>query len=311
MEDDEGRVKALICGASSLAAISLSPPPLPPSLYLSRFFCRRFCFLFLVLLFIQFLFGLIIHMEENWRSENLPPLADVGCGNQLNRSNSDASTLTAENCEDVVHFSADSKPDDSAMWTDEKHSLYLELLEVSFVKQLHESMGLFAQHTKQNKRDKNISENWPIDVNYTTEQQTVVQRGCWPKINCEKRDFHSSVSADSHNTREVPWVYHSERLGVHYPPASADMSEIFMLSGAENHGKEGTGQNFVDEEIENQSSTMSRAKRLKTSLADRSSQDQMSPETYQQATGSCTLGGELAHHECVSKTSDSPVYPPT
>lgn len=56
------------------------------------------------------------------------------------------------------------------MWTDEKHSLYLEHLEVSFVKQLHQSVGFLAKCSDQNKGDKNITQTCPINVHNTSEQ---------------------------------------------------------------------------------------------------------------------------------------------
>ncbi|EPS68029.1 hypothetical protein M569_06747, partial [Genlisea aurea] len=53
--------------------------------------------------------------------------------------------------------------DDSAAWTDEKHSMYLEHLEVSFVKQLHKSIGSRSQ------RDKHVSQ-MPTNYHGVTEQ---------------------------------------------------------------------------------------------------------------------------------------------
>ncbi|KAI3448109.1 hypothetical protein Pfo_004774 [Paulownia fortunei] len=182
--------------------------------------------------------------------------------------------------------------DDCTTWTDEKHGLYLEHLEVSFVKQLHQSMGLLAQCSEQNKRDKNISQLRPINVHIASEQY-----GCWEKINFKRGDPLSHVSPDSHNPLKSPWVYRLKRTGMHCPPPSADMPDFLTLCGTQNprkvitshgletcpqqisassqyHGdfndlmREGTGQNFVDEDNQNKSNTKSRVKRLKTALAD-------------------------------------------
>ncbi|KAK6120971.1 hypothetical protein DH2020_045281 [Rehmannia glutinosa] len=103
-------------------------------------------------------------MEGHCRPETHPPpsSAEIGFAKELSRWNSDASTLTAENCENVMHRSGNVKPNDRTTWTDEKHSLYLEHLEVSFVKQLHQSMGLLAQCSDLNKReDKNVCQLRP------------------------------------------------------------------------------------------------------------------------------------------------------
>lgn len=43
------------------------------------------------------------------------------------------------------------------MWTDEKHSIYLEHLEVSFVKQLHQSISLLEKCSDQDEGERSIS----------------------------------------------------------------------------------------------------------------------------------------------------------
>lgn len=55
-------------------------------------------------------------------------------------------------------------------WTDEKHSLYLEHLEVSFVKQLHQSIGLLPQCSNKNKRDNNSAVMPPVNVDDASEK---------------------------------------------------------------------------------------------------------------------------------------------
>ncbi|XP_011092568.1 uncharacterized protein LOC105172718 isoform X2 [Sesamum indicum] len=243
-------------------------------------------------------------MEGNFRSGDPPRSAAVGCAEELNRSSSDASALTAENCKDILHPSSDARLDDSTTWTDEKHSLYLEYLEVSFVKHLHQSMGLLAPYSEQNKRDKDISQMRTIDAHNTFEQC-----GCQAKVNCKGSDPVSHASANSHAPLKRPGAYRIKRMGMHCSSVSADLPELLTVCGTEicrkgiiSHGsetcshhfsagswfhvdsyglmREGTDQNFVDEDDKYKSNPMSRAKRLKTALTDSSSHDQVTSQVY-------------------------------
>lgn len=56
------------------------------------------------------------------------------------------------------------------MWTDEKHSLFLENLEVLFVKQLHQSISLLAQSSDQDEGDRSIMQIRQINARDTSEQ---------------------------------------------------------------------------------------------------------------------------------------------
>ncbi|KAL0412546.1 UNVERIFIED_CONTAM: hypothetical protein Sradi_1456300 [Sesamum radiatum] len=165
-------------------------------------------------------------MEGNFMSAAPPRPVDVGCAEELNRSSSDVSALTAENCKDILHPSSDARLDDSATWTDEKHSLYLEYLEVSFVKHLHQSMGLLAPHSEQNKRGKDISQLRTVNVHNTFEQSPVLHYGCQEKVNCKGGDPVSHASADSHAPLKRPGAYRFKRMGMHCPSVSADMPEL-------------------------------------------------------------------------------------
>lgn len=53
------------------------------------------------------IFGAAVYhlMEGNCVSGSPPASVDICCANELNRSGSDASTLTAEICEDILHHS--------------------------------------------------------------------------------------------------------------------------------------------------------------------------------------------------------------
>lgn len=61
----------------------------------------------------------------------------------------------------------------SRMWTDEKHSLFLEHLEFSFVKQLHQSISLLPRCLDQDEGDRSIRQVDQINACDTSEQV------CW------------------------------------------------------------------------------------------------------------------------------------
>ncbi|XP_057783038.1 cold-regulated protein 27-like [Salvia miltiorrhiza] len=179
------------------------------------------------------------------------------------------------------------------MWTDEKHNLFLEHLEVSFVKQLHQSISLLDQCSYQDKGDKSITQIDQINARDTSKQLAARLHGCLKKIKCNRGYPISHVSIDSIGHIESPRVYRSKRIGMKRPAASARTPGHLTLCNAENVGKvvkphgsdtcshqfcasttnhcdshdsekEGTGQNFVDEDNESNSDTESRVKRLKT-----------------------------------------------
>ncbi|KAI3445980.1 hypothetical protein Pfo_002645 [Paulownia fortunei] len=249
-------------------------------------------------------------MEGNCRRESphppwLPSAANIGCNQELTRSNSDASSLTAENCKDTFRRSANVTPDDRTRWTDEKHNLYLHHLEVSFVKQLHQSKCLLAQCSEQNQGGINMSQKRLINVENASEQFNVLRNGCWQKINCVGGEpLSSSTSADSCASLKSKSRYKFKRMGMHCHPPSAEMPGFLKLcstvesgKGTITHGlatcslecssnnpfpgdlfdlkREGTGQNFLDEDNQSTSNFESQAKRLKTALADSSRQDQV------------------------------------
>ncbi|XP_022860723.1 uncharacterized protein LOC111381192 isoform X3 [Olea europaea var. sylvestris] len=63
--------------------------------------------------------------------------------------------------------------DDCKAWTNEKHNLYLNHLEVSFVKQLNQSMGFLAQCSKQNKSENSVSQNRASSVHNASKQLSI------------------------------------------------------------------------------------------------------------------------------------------
>ncbi|KAG8368378.1 hypothetical protein BUALT_Bualt15G0039300 [Buddleja alternifolia] len=243
-------------------------------------------------------------MEANRRLEAPPPR--IGCDGELARWNSDASALTAENCKDILRCSEKVTPVNCTTWTDEKHNLYLNDLEVSFVKQLRQSKGLFAQCSEQEQIDMNRSKKRLMKVHNATEQFTVLRNGCWQKFKYERNGPLSTTSADSRNPLKSPATYPFRRKGSHCLQPSPNMLESLKLLSTEkpekviiSHGlatfahkfssnnphqgdlfdleREGTGQNFLDNENQNRSNVESPAKKPRTALEDSSSLDQIVP----------------------------------
>ncbi|CAA0807528.1 Unknown protein [Striga hermonthica] len=155
-----------------------------------------------------------------------PQEADVGCDGELNRSRSDASSLSGENCRAVVRISSDTTPVDGTAWTNEKHNLYLHHLELSFVKQLHYSKALEAQCSDQNQGDSNISHKWLTHVKNAPEQFKVLQKGCWQKINHVKGEpLSGSSPADLLTSLKSKQVYNFKHMRNNFCLPSAKMAD--------------------------------------------------------------------------------------
>ncbi|KAL8060598.1 hypothetical protein ABFX02_02G035000 [Erythranthe guttata] len=234
-----------------------------------------------------------------------PSAADIVCDHELTRSNSDASSLTAENCQDIFRRSENetAPPVDRTAWTDEKHNLYLHHLEASFVKQLHQTKRLLAKCSEQNLIDINVSRKRSINVNNASEKFNILRNCCSQKTDCVRGDTYTSLKSKGlNNCKEFlklsGTVKHGKKINSHgLATRSKELS-----SNTERHmvlfdlNKEGTGQNFLYDYNRSTSNIESRAKRLKTALADSSSQDQIVPSggspTYDSVINSPTLGEE-------------------
>ncbi|XP_041992849.1 cold-regulated protein 28-like [Salvia splendens] len=142
------------------------------------------------------------------------------------------------------------------MWTDEKHSIYLEHLELSFVKQLHQSISLLEKCSDQDEGERSISR-----IDHIND----AQHGCCKKIKCNRGYPLSNVSVDSVGHTESQRLYRNKRIGMKRPAASARHTCSSHQNSAGTRycdsEREGTGQNFVDEQHELNSDT---AKRMKT-----------------------------------------------
>ncbi|KAG5561600.1 hypothetical protein RHGRI_004598 [Rhododendron griersonianum] len=119
----------------------------------------------------------------------------------------------------------------STTWTNVKHNSYLASLEASFVKELHQSLGLLSSHSEY------------------SDQFTVLQDGFSRRINSERSQPLPYNAAGSHFVKESSWM------------------QRFRCS-------EVSDQNFMDEDQEEKSLSLSRPKRLKMDAADSSTNDQ-------------------------------------
>ncbi|CAI9769124.1 unnamed protein product [Fraxinus pennsylvanica] len=247
-------------------------------------------------------------MEENFRPVASPAITEF-LANELIRLNSGTSSLMAENSEDCLHQS----PDNPTTWTNTKHNLYLDHLEVSFVKQLQQSMSLIASSSEQNKSEKHLSQKRHADVHISSDQLTVNQDGCWQNINYKRSRplLHTSAGTRSRDALKKPRVNWFGCMCNHCP---ADLQECLGLRCTEKHTAvegiksqglktcshhllasdiytECSGQNFVNEDGENNSSNVSPDKMLKTDLADDSTHDQTAPSWKCPVTDNSAIDG--------------------
>ncbi|KAG9450989.1 hypothetical protein H6P81_010954 [Aristolochia fimbriata] len=239
----------------------------------------------------------------------------------VNRTSSgaDMSIVTEENAKGAAGPRPDvgvEKPNAESTcseWTNEKHSLYLNFIEASFVNQLYnheygstESLGWYSGG-KEAKGP--TSSQSTASSCFSSGQFKVLRSGCWEKLNFEK----ACSLRDSKNGMLLanPWVQHFR------PPSSNKVPEMVSIHLQENRclvkkhkipkcgvakcstvdpkdydlnfvskDSEVSDQNFADENCccgEEQDETKSRKKRVRTTTADFSSNDQVVPSANSEA----------------------------
>ncbi|XP_038896199.1 cold-regulated protein 27 isoform X2 [Benincasa hispida] len=180
----------------------------------------------------------------------------------------------------------DSVPSD---WTDEKHHLFLESMEASFVSQMFDSVhSVGSCPSKENSsRAKLLGQSQSAShVHSHFGQFKVLRRGSWKNINFEPTESRSNLLNDYQALSHNPWIHHfraarknknvackSQSIGSRgrnslpfgaannsgsMRASDSDLSQQFISSN-----KEVSDQNFVDEEAEKGSSDCN-AKRVKT-----------------------------------------------
>ncbi|CAF2067985.1 unnamed protein product [Brassica napus] len=171
---------------------------------------------------------------------------------------------------------ADSKKlDECGGWTNEKHNLYLDSLENSFVKQLYSLLGVGGE-TQRLSRTRGLQSN----SHKLTDQFTVLQNGYRQKVSFGKKRAHlETIGTAVQGNGDKGFTRTSMRtsFGHEYPTQST---------------AEASGQNFREEEVEETgcNSEVSRKRRRAANYDDSSLNDQVNyrkNNTYQ--TTSCVL----------------------
>ncbi|KAL3356466.1 hypothetical protein AABB24_017238 [Solanum stoloniferum] len=222
-------------------------------------------------------------MEESCRSDS--PLSSESCIDVLTRSNSgESSSLIIENFKHDLVQTGNVTTDECMGWTNEKHNTFLDCLETSFVKQLHRSMVLRAGCVELNRSSRNLSKKL-FNNDIANKQFTTWQDGCW-KINIESDqpellvgqgdEYHhvadlqlcSRLFTEEKQRRDKSTSSHGLEERSNLPlPIPAELHKTVSRIA------EGSGQNFVDEDFEENS----RSKKLKTAMTDTADNEQIVP----------------------------------
>ncbi|XVE66829.1 hypothetical protein DITRI_Ditri08aG0111000 [Diplodiscus trichospermus] len=143
------------------------------------------------------------------------------------------------------------------VWTNEKHNLYLEFLEASFVKQLHCSMCSRGCHLQEEMWEPCPAPELPAKGYNSSHQFSVLQDGCCQTINCESNDPLLDSTADSSDILGSPCLHHFTHAGksssAPFPVPRETLvfnDKIYLRSNTNWGGSttEVSDQNFVDED---------------------------------------------------------------
>ncbi|KAJ9159564.1 hypothetical protein P3X46_025066 [Hevea brasiliensis] len=262
-----------------------------------------------------------------------------GCGTEFTRMKSDSSALTVDTSKDFSLHNASSIPGPSTVWTDEKHSLYLDSLEAAFVNQLHHSIALHGCLQKTLWGPYSFRTLKTNSCN-SSHQFIVLQDGSRKRSNLDRSKPLLDSTADSHFIQKSPWIHHF---------ASAGKQRIAACHGQEHRApptkrihagrsspvccgstrysqhpecslchhnsvgiaKEVSDQNFVDEDQGEKSSSMAMVKRLEIVEADASSNDQVVPFATSKLNNfqASTEREKQAQQQLLPEKTDNFVYP--
>lgn len=187
-------------------------------------------------------------MEENLRTNIPVPLPDReaeatdNCESESTRTESIDSGITVGSSGDFLSHNADAS--ESTGWTDEKHSLYLNHLETSFVKQLHRSAGLCGWHSRTKIWGPFSSYGTRPRTHNSADQYTVLQDGCWQKVNFGENGPLLDQRSDSYTGLDNQWIHHftsssKQRIGA--PPSlheSILARDAYWRSGSSRNSQE-------------------------------------------------------------------------
>lgn len=180
------------------------------------------------------------------------PVASFSFG--LTSSDSDAS-LTSDN----RHQTANLIPD-CCSWTNEKHNMYLDYLEASFVRQLHNTMDSVTWCCDQIAREGNISQRLSANLNKTVKEISSLRDVQYHEINLGEDHPHS------HNDELTKTHSQDKNLKINRQRSSCSEERSageFCHHDSIGSVTEGTDQNFVDEGCQNYGHGAFRAKKLK------------------------------------------------
>ncbi|XP_041013361.1 cold-regulated protein 27 [Juglans microcarpa x Juglans regia] len=245
------------------------------------------------------------NLRRNILSPSPDPEATVGCG--LTQTNSDSSAITANACKEPSRLCKNARLlGPLTQWTDEKHSMYLDSLEASFVTELQRSMHMRARCLEDKTLGPYPSEEPRAKTCNSSDLFVVLRDGCWQKINYKSNDSFLDSTADSHVVLDSPWIRHFTSAGKRRCVRSAGTHEHGVpcdegiclkgnlpsgsSRGLEQHSlchqrqqdligntTEVSDQNFSDEDQGEKSSCASVMKMLMTTTADESSNVQIVP----------------------------------
>ncbi|AEE86303.1 hypothetical protein ISN44_As04g035570 [Arabidopsis suecica] len=179
-------------------------------------------------------------------------------------SNSLDSGVTAE----TSRSDADSKLDECTAWTNEKHNSYLDYLESSFVRQLYSLLGGGTQRLS---RTRDVQSN----SHKSADQFTVLQNGCWQKVNFGKKQSCLETSSEfrfhRNSLRNKP-----ENSNGNYTMGTTVQGDV--LCHDETKHSEASGQNFREEEEEEEKGEVSKKREREANNDDSSlKEDQVVP----------------------------------
>ncbi|XP_031491751.1 cold-regulated protein 27-like isoform X2 [Nymphaea colorata] len=97
-------------------------------------------------------------------------------------------------------------------WTDEKHRLYINSMEASFVSQLHSqkhfSSSLLSWLQKKRKLQNQRPELMSTSTSGSTGQFEVLQEGSWKRLNFDDTEFQADVLGSQQDLLVNPWIRH-------------------------------------------------------------------------------------------------------
>lgn len=177
--------------------------------------------------------------------------------------------------EEILTVEESQHPAPKSMeWTDEKHSLYLKSMEASFVNHLYGSLAVVGWHSKNDSLSRPKSSRQK-HAN-PSGQYKVFQDGCWTKIDFKKDELQLNKTNVTGAVLASPWIKHYKSAGRHRMKQNQSPASDFGLCHKD-YVTEVMDQNFIDEDLEGQSSREHSTKRTKIPLGAGTSSDQVVP----------------------------------